>query len=328
MENWDDLRVFLAVARAGGLSAAARRLRLDPATLGRRIGRLEDRMGGALFVKSPQGYALTDLGARMLDNTARAEEALAQALEEGQGRSSGLSGLIRIGAPDGCANYLLPQICATLQARNPGLEVQILALPRVVNLSKREADMAITVSPPDAGRLTVQKITGYHLHLAARADIAAQVRGLGDVLALPIVGYIPDMIFDKELDYLGEIGAASVHLASNSVAVQIMAMRAGAGIGIMHDFAMPLSPELRFVLRDRVSLRRAFYLVRHASDRRSERLNRFAAALVSEMQSEVERLEQLARLTGAGRKGDAGGDNSSKEAGHARATDPEIQAQR
>lgn len=285
-------------------------------------------MGGALFVKSPQGYALTELGARMLDSTARAEEALAQAVDEGQGSAGGMSGQIRIGAPDGCANYLLPQVCAAIQARNPGLEVQILALPRVVNLSKREADMAITVSPPDAGRLTVQKIADYYLHLAARADIAAQVSHPRDVLAMPIVGYIPDMIFDKELDYLGEIGATSVHLGSNSVAVQIMAMRAGAGIGIMHDFAMPLSPELRFVLRDQVSLRRAFYLVRHASDRRSERLNRFAVALVAAMQAEIEQLEQHARLTEAGPKGDAEANNNAKEVGHARATYPEIQAQR
>ncbi len=134
--------------------------------------------------------------------------------------------------------------------------------------------------------------------------IAAQVRGLGDVLALPIVGYIPDMIFDKELDYLGEIGAAcgasGVQLGGGADHGDAAA---GAGIGIVHDFAMPLSPELRFVLRDRVSLRRAFYLVRHASDRRSERLNRFAAALVSGMRSEVERLEAACTLDRGGTEG-------------------------
>ncbi len=79
------------------------------------------------------------------------------AMEELHGTSAGLSGQIRIGAPDGCANYLLPQVLAQICDENPGLEVQIVALPRVFNLSKREADMAIAVSRPEAGRLTVQK---------------------------------------------------------------------------------------------------------------------------------------------------------------------------
>ncbi len=96
----------------------------------------------------------------------RAEAALDSAHEALSG-PEGLSGQIRIGAPDGCANYLLPQVLAAICDANPGLEVQIVALPRVFNLSKREADMAIAVSRPTAGRLTVQKLTDYHLHLAA-----------------------------------------------------------------------------------------------------------------------------------------------------------------
>ena len=86
---------------------------------------------------------------------------------------SAMTGQIRIGAPDGCANYLLPQVLAAICDANPGLEVQIVALPRVFNLSKREADMAIAVSRPTAGRLTVQKLTDYRLHLAASQEYLA-----------------------------------------------------------------------------------------------------------------------------------------------------------
>ncbi len=295
MENWDDMRVFLTVARAEGLSAAAPLLKMDPSTLGRRIARLERNLGAALFVKSPQGYALTDLGERMKLRAAQAEVHLAQARDEGQGDTSTLTGQIRIGAPDGAANFLLPQVCAAIQKDNPQLEVQILALPRVVNLSRREADMAITVSPPAAGRLTVQKITDYQLHLAMRAD-APTLDGLDDLRDRPIVGYIPDMIFDKELDYLGEIAAARVQMASNSVAVQLQMIRQ-FGVGIVHDFALPFAPELQMVLTDQVALTRSFYLVRHTSDRRSDRLARFAQALRQGMQDEVQRLERTARLT-------------------------------
>ena len=306
MVNWDDLRVFLAVARAESLSGAAPEARMDPATLGRRITRLEDRVGAALFVRSQQGYALTDAGRRLMAHGLQAEAALAAGLAEGQERS-GLSGQVRIGAPDGCANFLLPQVCAALQAENPGLELQVLALPRVVNLSKREADLAITVSPPDAGRLTVQKITDYRLHLAARAEIAAGITGPGDLTDRPVVGYIPDMIFDKELDYLGDLAAQGVHLASNSVSVQLQMLRQGQGVGIVHDFALPFAPELRRVLTGAVSLRRSFYLVRHASDRRNARIGQIAAALLSGVRAEVQRLERAASLTEARAAGNAVG---------------------
>ncbi|MFT5629485.1 MAG: DNA-binding transcriptional LysR family regulator [Gammaproteobacteria bacterium] len=294
--NWDDMRVFLAVARAEGLTAAAPVLKMDPATLGRRVARLETAIGAALFVKSPQGYALTDLGVQMRDHAAEAEAAFSLAIDTGQGAAT-MSGQIRIGAPDGAANFLLPQVCADIQRANPNLEVQILALPRVVNLSRREADMAITVSPPAAGRLTVQKVTDYQLHLATRRD-AAPVRSLADIKGRAVVGYIPDMIFDKELDYLGDLGQAGVQLASNSVAVQMQMLRC-SGIGIVHDFALPSVPELTRVLTDEVALRRSFYLVRHTSDRQSERLSRFATALMAGLKTQVATLEAAAALTDA-----------------------------
>ncbi len=295
MAGWDDMRVFLAVARSESLSGAAPVLRMDAATVGRRIARLEEELGAPLFVKSPQGYALTDLGGRIRDHAEVAEGALSRVHEEVRGDQSELTGQIRIGAPDGAANYLLPQVCATIGRDNPELDIQILALPRVVNLSRREADMAITVSPPQAGRLSVQKISDYHLHLAARPEIAAAITTRADLRGQRLVGYIPDMIFDKELDYLGDLGVERVQLASNSVAVQAMALRAGAGVGIVHDFALPMAPELRRVLVNDVSLTRSFYLVRHLDDRRSDRLNRFAKALAERLRAEVARLEGLVR---------------------------------
>jgi DNA-binding transcriptional LysR family regulator len=297
MDNWDDMRVFLAVARAESLSGAAPVLKMDPATLGRRIARLERSLGAVLFVKSPQGYALTDLGERMRDRAAEAEAHLVLARDEGQGASSGLTGQIRIGAPDGAANFLLPQVCAAIQADNPALEIQILSLPRVVNLSRREADMAVTVSPPATGRLTVQRISDYKLHLATRQDGPA-IRQRVDLRRQPVVGYIPDMIFDKELDYLGELGSDGVQMASNSVAVQLQMLRQ-SGVGIVHDFALPFAPELHRVLINDISLIRSFYLVRHTSDRQSERLNSAANAVIQGVRLEIARLEGIACLTDA-----------------------------
>lgn len=292
--QWDDLKVFLAVARGETLSRAGQILRLDPATVGRRIARLEATYSAALFAKSQNGYALTDAGQRLLAPAIRAEQAMEEVVEELAGPTAGLSGQIRIGAPDGSANFLLPQVCAAIGAANPDLEIQILALPRIVNLTRREADMVIAVSPPTAGRLTVQKVCDYKLHLAASQSYLeghAPIKEMSDLKDHRVVGYIQDMIFDKELDYLAESGLQRVDMASNSVSVQLNWLRQGAGVGIAHDFALPALPGLRKVLADKISLTRSFYLVRHADDRRLERLNRFAEALLSGMRTEVARLE-------------------------------------
>ncbi len=293
---WDDLKIFLAVARAESLSGAGKALKVDPATVGRRVGRLEQSLAASLFVKSPTGYVLTSEGARLMGHAERAERAMRAAVEELAGQAGGMSGQIRLGAPDGSANFLLPQVCAAIVDENPDLEVQIVALPRVFNLSKREADMAIALSPPTAGRLSVQKLTDYHLHLAGSETYFAkhgEIETLEDLRGRRMVGYISDMIFDKELDYLSDFGVDHVTLASNSVSVQINWVRLGCGVGVVHDFAIPAFTGLRKILLDQISIKRSFYLIRHQDDRRVERLNRFAVALTAGIRREVARLEGL-----------------------------------
>ena len=107
------------------------------------------------------------------------------------------------------SNYLLIEACDALSRDNPDLQVQVVSLPRMFSLSKREADVAITVSPPSAGRLTVRKIADYRLRLYARGTSSAalgKVRTMADLRWLRGIGYISDMIFDKELDYYALLG--------------------------------------------------------------------------------------------------------------------------
>lgn len=297
MQNWDDLRLFLAVAREQSLSGAGKVLRLDPATLGRRMARLEKAMQVALFVKSPQGYMLTPAGVQLLERAGHVEQAMRGTAVGEEANSETLSGQIRLGAPDGCANFLLPQVCAAIGRDNPALDIQIVALPRVFNLTRREADMAIGVSAPTAGRLVVRQITEYHLHLAASAQYLAAhgpINSLEGLKTHKMVGYIQDMIFDRELDYLADLGAGRVALASNSVAVQVNMLRAGAGVGVVHDFSLPYAPGVVRILTDEVHLTRAFYLLRHADDARNLRLARFADLLSAGLRAEVARSERLA----------------------------------
>ncbi len=293
---WDDMKVFLAVARETSLSGAGRILRMDPATVGRRISRFESAMNTSLFVKSPQGYALSAAGDRLLAHAEAAEQAMRSGQEALTGPSDTLSGHIRIGAPDGCANYILPQVCARISKDHPDLDIQIVALPRVINLSRREADMAITVSAPTAGQLLVQKICDYKLHLvASRHYLRDQppIEKLEDLKEHKMIGYIPDMIFDHDLDYLNDLGVTRVALASTSVSVQIKMAAQGTALCVAHDFCLPSHRMLRKILMDKISLTRSFHLVRHQGDQRSERLNRFAEALQKGIRDEVETLEAL-----------------------------------
>ncbi len=287
--RWDDIPVFLAVARHAQLSRAARVLGLDPATVGRRIGALEEALGAKLFDRSPQGYALTEAGRDLVEHAQAMEAQAVAATEEVGGQSDTLSGTVRIGAPDGVSNYLLIDACDRLSRGNPELQVQVVALPRMFSLSKREADLAITVSPPSAGRLTVRKIADYRLRLYGRADMLetlGAIRDMGDLRELRGIGYISDMIFDKELDYYALLGRETEPaLTSNSLIMQLRWCLRGVGICILPDFVARDHPELRVILPDDIRLDRAFYLVRHQDDARVARINRMADVVVEWMRA-------------------------------------------
>ncbi|SDZ37459.1 transcriptional regulator, LysR family [Jannaschia faecimaris] len=293
--DWDDLRIFLGVARGGSLAEAGKGLRLDPATLSRRIARLEAQAGAVLFLKSPRGYALTEAGHRLLPH-AEGMEARARAGVAALAGDDSLRGRVRIGAPDGVANHVLPAVLTRIRASNPDLGLDLVALPRVFDLGRREADLAITVSAPKAGRLRVRRLCDYHLSLAAHRDYLAKsaiVKSRADLKDHAIVGYIPDMIFDADLDYLGEVGAVAPGLASNSAAVQLGLIRAGGGIGVVHDFMLAGAPDLIRVLPGDVRLTRAFHLSRH-SDAGGPLITRAADLLAEGVRAEVARLEAAA----------------------------------
>lgn len=154
--------------------------------------------------------------------------------------------------------------------------------------------MAVTVSAPTAGKLLVKRVSDYKLHMVATQDYLnrhAPIHSVTDLKGHRLIGYIPDMIFDRELDYLNDIGIDRVALASNSVSVQLRQVTLGTGVCVAHDFTLPFHRNLRKILTDQVSLTRSFYLVRHQGDQRNERLNRFADALTQGIRDEVARLE-------------------------------------
>ena len=145
----------------------------------------------------------------------------------------------------------------------------------------------LPVSPPSTGRLTVRRIADYRLHLYARADLAAalgEVRTMADLRGARGIGYISDMIFDRELDYFSIIGReGEPALSSNSLVTQIRWCLSGYGICILPEFVGRRHPELVELLGDDIRLTRSFYLVLHRKDARSDRINRVAEVLANWM---------------------------------------------
>lgn len=278
--NWDDVRIFLAVARAGQILGAARRLGLNHATVSRRVAALEEALGAKLFRRMTTGSELTPAGERFLVVAERIEADMIAARAEVADEGDEVAGAVRIGAPDGFGVAFLAPRLGELAGRHRGLSIQLVPVPRSFSLSRREADIAITVERPSEGRLVASKLVDYSLGLYASRDYA-RTHGLPrrpDELARHrLVGYVGDLVFSPTLDYAREFWRDWQSQYSVSSALgQVEAVRAGAGIGILHTFIARAHPELVEVPAG-PPIRRAYWLVYHESMRPLRRVQAVCA---------------------------------------------------
>ncbi|KQW86114.1 LysR family transcriptional regulator [Devosia sp. Root413D1] len=264
--NWDDVRVFLAVVRNGQLLGAARALGINHATAARRIDALEAALSTTLLVRRTNGTSLSAEGERFLPFAERMESEMLAAQEAVAARDLALSGTVRIGAPDGFGvGYLAPRLGA-LAEQHPGLRLELVPVPRTFSLSRREADIAVTLELPREGRLKARKLVDYTLGLYASAAYLANRPAPATTEELRqhrLVGYVDDLIFSPALDYTTEVlkGWTS-DLSVSSALGQFEAVRAGAGIGILHSFMARRDATLQRVLPE-IVLQRAYWLVVH-----------------------------------------------------------------
>ena len=234
--NWDDLKVFLATARAGKISTASKALAIDQSTVSRRIRSLEAAIATRLFHKSPAGYVLTEAGQGLLQHAERLESGVLKIEDDYAQLRKGLNGRVRIGAPEGfSAFYLTPMIGAFL-SMNPGLSIDMVSAPRWISLSRRDADIAISLSFPNSGRQKVRKLMDFSLRLYGLKQDAQRKQQSIDAIG---VGFVRDLFFDEddELDqFLSYSGQTSLRLNCTSVLAQVEAVRAGFGPGVLADF--------------------------------------------------------------------------------------------
>jgi len=273
--NWDDVRLFLAVAREGRLQAAARALGIDHSTIARRMSGLEAALDARLIDRSPRGVVLTAAGELLRDHAERMENEMMGAGAAVGDRAGTVAGSVRLATPEAFGTYLVAPNVHLLHARHPTIELELAPESRSVSLSRREADIAIGLTRPPRGRLVARRLVDYRLGLYAAADYLERhpaIDALDAVKAHPLVWYIDELIDMPELRYFDQIVSdAPTVFRSSSIAAQQAAVANGLGLGILHVFAAEQDRRLRRVLPE-VEVTRSYWLLMHADQQRLPRI--------------------------------------------------------
>lgn len=293
--RWDDLQFFLSLARTGLLTSAARQLDVDATTVGRRIRRLERELGGqTLFVQGREGHLLTEAGRRLMirvEAIERETEAIISGGEQASGEE--IRGRLRISASEGFGTWLIANHLGEFARAHRLLAIDLAANTGFLDPSRREADVAILLARPQRGPLITKKLTDYRLRLyASRAYLAdaPEITGSADLPAHPMVGYIPDLLYSPELNYLDEVRPGiEANLRCSSINTQYRLIASRAGIGVLPCFIGDRDPDLVRLLPE-IVITRSFWLVTHQDSRHLPRNALFVEWLSGLVQQQRDRL--------------------------------------
>ncbi len=273
MIDWDGVRYFLAVARAGSVRTAAERLDVHHATVLRRIAHLEARLGAHLFEKRPSGYRLTMAGEEVLEHAERMEASSLQLETRVFGRDQGVSGLLRVTLAPTLATHLFMPDFAAFARQHPDIEMEILSSGSLANLTNREADVAIRVVYDRKDLpLNLHGFKGPELYGAvymSRERRAASRPDAPDVLRWIIIGAhgIPD--------WARETPATGVPFRTTDGEAQIVAVREGLGMTTLPCFVGDADPSLARVPGTGLHLYGTLWLLTHGETRKTKRVRLF-----------------------------------------------------
>jgi DNA-binding transcriptional LysR family regulator len=246
--EWSDLRVFLAIARAGTLGAAARKLGQSQPTMGRRLRALEQALGQTLFQRTADGFVLTDEGSAVLFHAERMEEAALAFQRQLSGRDQQLEGVLRLSSSDWFGTHMLAPVLAEFARRQPGVVVELLTDARLYSLPRREADMVFRIRPFDEPEVISRRLL--HIEYAAYMKSGMVHPRAGDGTGTPLItmdtafGGMPDAAWLKRVLPNGHIVSRS-----NNRDVQARLCAEGVGLAVL---PRPLGDNLIGV--ERVSL--------------------------------------------------------------------------
>lgn len=237
--NWDDTRIFLAIARAGTLSGAAEAMEMGIATISRRLDRLERSLAVPLFSRHQSGYRLTDDGEALLER-AEALEYAGLAFGETAKLQGNVAGLVRLATSDNLATqFILPSLKGLLE-KYPDLRVEVLSGVQSVNLHRRDADLAIRMVKPDSGNLTLKRLgtVGFGLYSddAYLKILAGEPAGLS-LNSAQYVGWPESHQHLSAAQWVTRIlRGRPCRVEANTLVAQVSAVSAGLGLGVLPHF--------------------------------------------------------------------------------------------
>ncbi|MGB5809039.1 MAG: LysR family transcriptional regulator [Polyangiales bacterium] len=235
MFNWNDIRYFLALHRHVTLAAAGTALAADPTTVSRRLLKLEERLGARLFDRTPNGYALTEAGHRLLPRASGIEREVLGVERDVAGEDQKLEGVVRLAATEMLTTRFLAPHLRKFREKYPGIELDLICTHRDVNLARREADIALRLSRPTQDDLVIKRLASVDLGLYASSEYVGR-RGTPNESfeGHDLVMFADRRPFHRENTWL-ETRAANARIAVrvDSVSAMYSAIVGGAGIALL-----------------------------------------------------------------------------------------------
>ena len=242
MSDWEDLRHFVALAREGTLSAAARQLGVDHATVARRVAALEADIGLKLVDRRARSYQLTDDGRRIAATALPMEEAAFAVARTAQAARPGLRGEVSISAPPSLANALIAPQLFQLRHRHPGIRIKLIGEKRTASLNRREADVALRLSRPQEPGLIARKIGSFGFGLYGAPGYLKETPRH----AFAFIAYDDSMDDAPQQKWLQTMAAGNeIVLRTNDLENQAAAARTGVGLAVLPHFLGDGDPRLK-----------------------------------------------------------------------------------
>lgn len=270
--NWDDIKLFLEVARSERLSIAAKRLTIDASTLSRRLHKLEESLATKLFERTVDGHVLTVDGTKLLQYARRMELDAGQAFIDIKEHKKVNCGRVRIGVTEAFGSFFIAPHLTQLKQAFPNIQIELVHFARDVKISRNEADIAIAVEKPKSTSTIITKLCDYQLQLYGHASYLKGIKGKIEINQLANyqwVSYVDNLLFTEQLSYLKELNAdIKPSFQSTSITSQYSAIKSGLGIGILPCFLAEQDASLVKLCVNDIKLVRSFYLVAHPESKR------------------------------------------------------------
>jgi DNA-binding transcriptional LysR family regulator len=229
MFRWDDLGVLLAVHRRGTLAGAAEDLRVNPSTVSRRLRALEDDLGARLVDRTPDGLRATDLAIRLLPHAEQAETAANAAAAEAAGEDRAPEGRVRVACAEGFGVYVIAPLLPAFFEQNPGIQVDLSVSTDVVDLSRREADIAIRFVRPTDGDLVMRRVAASPGYAGFVSQDYARRHADLSVESVDWIGWSESKAHLPEAQLFERLVGRPARFRCDNLVVMMEAMRAGAG---------------------------------------------------------------------------------------------------